>query len=299
MDHLIRIYADTVRQLILSESMLSEWADCSRLLLNSLSGTPASILALPVISCLAVGGSSENGAQVAAGWLAMNHALHLLDDVEDGDFVPDGDVDKPEKLLNLSTASMYIAYHFFTRLQPSERIGRVVRIFSECGFMATQGQHMGFEPLPNSLDEAINAYWQAIILKSGSLFRMACAGGAAAGTDVPDLIEALGDYGTSTGVVLQVLDDCRDMLDEKSGKREISLPVLLYSTALGGQEIVFPDSRNSLQETGITETITATLAAWWQRAQESLNCIESSEAKDLLNETLQSIVGLPASGEMQ
>ena len=299
MSQSIYFHADAVRQLILSEPLLSEWDDCRRLLLNSLDGTPPSILALPIIACLAAGGSATDGAQVAAGWLVLNHALHLLDDVEDGDFAPDGDVDTAEKLLNISTASMFIAHHFLSRLQSSEGSASVVKVFTECGFMATQGQHMGFNSVPPQLDEAIHSYWQATILKSGSLFRMACAGGAAAGTDSPDLIEALGDFGTSIGVILQVLDDCRDMLDEKSGKREISLPVLLYSTALRGQEIVFPESRSSLQGTGVPETVTATLTAWWQRAQDSLNHLEPSDAKETLNEILQNITGVPVWGEVQ
>jgi hypothetical protein len=298
MSNLINLHADAVRHVILSSPMVLEWADCHRLLMDSTIGTPSWILALPVISCLAVGGSSTDGVPVAACLMALNHASHLLDNVEDGDFEPDGEVNTAGRQLNISTASIFLAFHFLSNLQSKERCSRVLNVFSECGFNATQGQHMSFDPRPAVIDDAIHAYWQATILKSGSLFRMACAGGAAAGTDSPDLIDALGDYGTAIGVILQVLDDCRDMLDKKSGKYEISLPILLYSASLGGKEIIFPESRKNLNGTGVPETITAALEAWWQRAQISLNRLEPSDAREILLETMRSIVGDPVWGEV-
>ncbi len=296
---LITSCADLVRQTVASAPLLLEWADCQQILLEGMADTPAWILALPVVSCLAVGGSQADGIQVAAGWLALNHALHLLDAVEDGDFVPDKIVDKPEKALNLSTALTFVAYSFFPNLQSSEASIRVVKVCSECGYNATQGQHRGFESAPALLDDAINAYWETTILKSGSLFRMACAGGAAAGTQSSQLIEILADFGTSIGVILQVLDDCRDMFDVQTGRREVTLPILLYSAASGSQKIIFPDSRASLQETSVPGGITASLSAWWQRAHDSLDRLEPSDAIEALKDALQAILGTLPGGDNQ
>ena len=225
--------------------------------------------------------------------MALNHALHLLDAVEDGDFTPDGIIPSTEKALNFSTALTFAAYRFFSDLSSPGAAARVARICSECGFKASQGQHMGFEPVPPQLDDATRVYWESTILKSGSLFRLACAGGAAAATEDAQVIEALGDYGTSIGVILQVLDDCRDMLDTQTGKREVSLPVLLYSAAAGQQQITYPDSRSSMQGSGVPETITGILAAWWQRALDSLKPLKMSDAADILKNNLQFIQYTP------
>lgn len=295
----INKYADAVRQLIASAPIPFELVDCRDSLLNSVTETPPSILALPVVSCLASGGLLANGAKVAASWMALNHASYLLDKVEDRNVASDNEMIAVAKTLNLSTASIFIAYHLLSDLPSSEQCARVVKVFSECGFQATQGQHMSFDPWPGMLDEAIKVYWQATILKSGSLFRMACAGGAAAGTDSPELIEALGYYGTSLGVILQVLDDCRDMLDKKSGEYEVSLPVLLYSASLGENRIVIPRSRKDLKEKLVPETITEALAVWWQRAQDNLKKLEPSDAREILLDILQSIVGESVWGEAQ
>jgi len=280
-------HAVAVRQIITSAPSLLEWPACRQLMLGSAADTPSWILALPVVSCLAAGGSQKDGVQVAAGWLALNHALHLLDAVEDDDFIPDEIIQSTEKALNFSTALTFAAYSFFSDLSSPGATARVARICSECGYKATQGQHMGFEPGPTRLEDAVVAYWESTILKSGSLFRLACAGGAAAATDDLQVIEALGDYGTPIGVILQVLDDCRDMLDAQTGKREVSLPALLYSAAVGQQEIVHPESRSNLQEAGVPESITGILATWWQRALDSLKPLKPSDATDALKNNLQ------------
>jgi hypothetical protein len=297
--HSFDILADAVREQVVSAAFPLAWSECHQLLRNCIDETPSWILALPVLCCLAVGGSQVDGVKVSAGWLALNQSLHLLDAVEDGDFAPDEIVDKAEKALNLSTALIFMAYDFFSDLQSAGASQRVVKVCSECGFRATQGQHMGFDPFPAQIDEAINTYWQATILKSGSLFRMACAGGAAAGTDAQAPIEALGIYGTSIGVILQVLDDCRDMVDARTGKQETSLPALLYSVASGRQEIIYPDSRSSLEGTDVPETISTALSAWWQRASDSLKSLPQSEAVELLHDALQALLSVPKPGKTQ
>lgn len=296
MNPIIDSHAAAVRDWIAGAALPAEWPDCRRYLMTGAAELPATILALPVISCLAVGGETMDGVQTAAGWLALNTAFHLLDAVEDGDFTPDGSIDTPEKALNLSTGLLCVAFHFFAATPSPGGSARVVKACAECGYRSAQGQHLGFDPAPGALDQAIHAYWQGVILKSGSLFRMACAGGASAGTDSPQLIDALGEYGAAIGVLLQLVDDCRDMLDENTGKREITLPVLLFSQTRGEQGIVQPDSRASLQGSGVPEAITAAMMAWFQNAVDSLKSVGPSEASAALEDILHAILGVPFEG---
>jgi geranylgeranyl pyrophosphate synthase len=81
-------------------------------------------------------------------------------------------------------------------------------------------------------------YYQRIYGKTGSLFRTASEAGAMLGTDDPELIEAMSEYGRLLGMAFQIVDDALDFtgkgdrLGKPSGHdlREgiISLPVLLY-----------------------------------------------------------------------
>lgn len=84
----------------------------------------------------------------------------------------------------------------------------------------------------------VEAYYQRIYGKTGSLFRTAAETGAMLGTDDPAQIEALGEYGRLLGMAFQIVDDALDFTSdgERLGKpighdlRQgvISLPVLLY-----------------------------------------------------------------------
>ncbi len=228
----------------------------------------------------------SNGQPVAVGWYLINQAAHLLDAVQDGNFVPDETISTAGKAVNLATSLIFIAFQSLSAVQQNDEM--VTRIFSESGFKSTLGQNQAFNQDSANLtvEEALNRYWQATILKSGSLFRMATAGGAAAGTDNPRLIEAVGEYGTALGVILQILDDCRDALDRQTGEWEISLPVLLYSMARGEKEIVRPDTRAQLQESGVPQMISSILADWWQRALDSLAPLEPSFGRRCLKKYL-------------
>ncbi len=115
-----------------------------------------------------------------------------------------------------------------------------------------------------SLDE----YYTRIYGKTGSLFRTAAEIGAMLGTDDPDQIEAMSDYGRLLGMAFQIVDDTLDFSSdsERLGKpighdlREgiISLPVLLYhadAPSLNGtfRQVI----AGKATEDQITETIEA------------------------------------------
>jgi geranylgeranyl pyrophosphate synthase len=136
-----------------------------------------------------------------------------------------------------------------------------------------------------------------IILKSGSVFRTATAGGAAAGTSNERYIDALGDYGTALGVMLQLIDDCRDVFTQSQEIMtwEVSLPLLLYLMTIGEENICFPEvgSRaewgEMLRKMGVLNAISSLLIEWKTHALESLEPLEDSQEKHIL-ESIPSLI---------
>ena len=148
-----------------------------------------------------------------------------------------------------------------------------------------------------SVELVLNNYWENIILKAGSVFRAATQGGAVVAGADETISEALGDYGTALGVVLQLIDDCRDAFShsEETMNWEISLPLLLYLMAVGEKNIVFPkiNSRaewsNLLQNAGVIQAIAELLLQWKSRALESLSSIPQSRER-LILERIPSLI---------
>ena len=86
-------------------------------------------------------------------------------------------------------------------------------------------------------EDYLERYWQATILKSGSIFQAGASAGAATATNRQDWIDALGDYGCALGVMLQVLDDCRDHVDDRNQHvTPLGLPILLENLMPGSDK---------------------------------------------------------------
>ena len=283
-------YTAPVIQRLLSDELSSTFPDCARLLEYRVIEIPAWQIALPVICSQAVGGSVEVGNTVAAAWYPMSLASEILDSVEDKEFIPDHIMPSPETAANLATSLIFLAFHNLTMIQDPDGARRVSRIYSRLGFEATNGQHRDLTAISATVEQQLNDYWETTILKSGSVFRTATAGGAASGTSDEALIEELGDYGTALGVMLQLLDDCRDAFSQlhEAIHWEISLPLLLYLMTIGEEKIAFPkintkaEWSNVLRETGVITAISELLLEWKMRALESLALLSMSKEKLIL-----------------
>ena len=290
LDPLFRDYAELVIHRLKSAEILSTFQDCSQFLTDRILKIPAWQIALPVISCLAAGGTLEEGTAMAAGWVPGYVASEVLDNVEDKQFIPDNLAPSPEIVTNLATSLIFIAFHSLTAIPDPGRACRVSKIFSQSGFEATHGQHRDLINIPLSVEESLNNYWEITILKSGSVFQTATAGGAAAGTTDDRLIDLLGEYGTALGVMLQLIDDCRDIFirSQEVIDWEISLPLLLYLLATGEENIQFPKvvSRAELSDlfsrTGIITAVSSLLLEWKNKALKSLDPLPNSREKRIL-----------------
>ena len=108
------LYADAVISFVTSAPSLQEWPACRQVLVDRLSQQPPWIPALPVISCLAAGGSLADGTPIASAWIALQQAAIIHDVVQDGDDdLPPG-IDAPAVAFNVGTALIFAGLRFLT-----------------------------------------------------------------------------------------------------------------------------------------------------------------------------------------
>jgi hypothetical protein len=288
--NLFHEYAEPVIRRVKSDEFASTFQACSELLYDRIQQLPTWQIALPVIACVAAGGTLEEGSVFAAAWLPGYLASEILDNIEDDEFIPDQWAISPEVAINLATGLIFLAFHALSSIRDHDRGSSTTRIFSETGFSAVYGQHRDLVKTQASVEKTLNDYWDMIIAKSGSVFRTATAGGAVAGTVDERVIAALGDYGTALGVMLQLLDDCRDIftLSEEITDWEISLPLLLYLMINGEEKISFPkvSSKAELSDlfsrAGVIHVISSLLLEWKDQALGSLESLADTPERRLL-----------------
>ncbi len=283
-------YASLVINNLQSGELISTFPEYAQFHNERTRNMPDWQLALPVFACLAAGGSLDEGVILASAWASYVLASEILDNVEDKELITDGFLLSPEIASNLATGLVFTSFHTLTSLRDASKALQIVGIFSGSGFDAVHGQHRDLLHAQLPVEEYLNHYWEIIILKSGSIFRAATESGAVAGGADGKIAEALGDYGVALGVLLQLMDDCRDAFNDSPDamKWEISLPLLLYLMMVGEETINFPDVRSQaewsdlLKKAGVIDAISSLLLQWKSRALESLRPLIRSKEKLIL-----------------
>jgi geranylgeranyl pyrophosphate synthase len=300
-------YVDGVQQFLASVPLLQQWPEMQQALLRGVSEEEPCMLALPCISCLAVGGVASNAIPVSAAIVALHQAARLIDAVRDNRDFSEMGCSSPDVAISLATGLIFASFHCLgLATEDSQRIQRLASLVSEATFLSAQGQYLGLvQDSGNSeKDKALEACWRVLITRSGGLFRMSTAGGAAVGTDSQHLVDALGEYGTCLGVMLQLLDDCRDIPEDSvSTRRGASLPLILLSMTcddeLDGATIPPSHSdgvlaRRSFYETlharGVPQIVSDILLEWQHRAINALAPLERSDAVTALERIAQDIL---------
>lgn len=290
-------YMSPVIEKLKSIELSSTFSDCTRYLVSHVQSMPAWQIAIPVIACIAAGGSIDDGAILASAWTSLNLASEILDNVEDRELTGDQFLTSPEVASNIATGLIFTSFQILTSIQDATKANQITRILSNCGLDAAYGQHRDLIQEQLAVELVLNTYWENIILKAGSVFRAATQGGAAVAGANETISEALGDYGTALGVILQLFDDCRDAFSnsEEAINWEISLPLLLYLMTVSEENIIFPkiNSRaewsDLLQKTGVIHAIAELLLQWKSRALESLSSLPPSREK-LILERIPSLI---------
>ncbi len=294
-------YATTIRNYLASSSCLAAWPECRQLLVDYADREQDQELALPILSCLAVSGHAETAIPVSAAWFALRLASHLLDDLaDDKDHRLDARSSN-QMLVQFSPGLIFSAFLFIEEAYEPSISQQIMHVFSEAGIKSNYGYfdllNEDLQQLP--IDQALEVYWKDTILKSGSIYRAGMACGAIAGSGSDESVKALSDYGMALGVILQILDDCRDYFsDDRQSLQEISLPVLLYSLSAGAPQktdyrlsVPKGESREqilgNLQARKVPEMVSELMDTWLVRARESLDGLEPNEAVQSLKDLLE------------
>jgi geranylgeranyl pyrophosphate synthase len=276
------------------------WPECRDLLVNIIPGDDPWIHALPVLSCKATGGEHSISIPITAAWITLVHAANIIDDIQDGDLHCLSNLQSPQLAMTVAIAWIFTAFRMIDHPSyDSETRNKITRIFSSAGFDSSMGQFQDLVKDTSKSDYTyqLEEYWNAVIMKSGSIFKAGTVAGAIVGAGSEDIVEVLGDYGTALGVIRQVMDDCRDVWnDEKISKKHPTLPMLLQSmisdkrftghqnNTIKGKKEAEPTSHTPqlLVDVGLPEIVTDILFEWRKRALESLNAIKPSEARNML-----------------
>lgn len=286
-----------------------QWPECQHLLMNMLALDEPWNHALPILTCKAVGGGQCKAIPVAAAWITLVHAASLIDDIQDGDLGISIQLERPDVALNIAIAWIFAAFRMLDDplLDPRTR-NRIVTIFANAGFDSSIGQFQGLvlEAEKSDSVDPLRKYWNAVILKSGSIYMAGAVAGAAVGTDSTALFEAMTDYGTALGIIRQVIDDCQDFqTDAKFPEKQSKLPALLHSMVADQRFRKQRDRKDKddhsdaqllsqnphlLVEAGIPEIVADILLEWRRRALESLRKLEPSEARNALENILDDVM---------
>lgn len=158
-------------------------------------------------------------------------ALHILDDVEDGDTARDSGPDSDtSQLLNASTGLLQSASLMLCELRSRDvsdaLVGELLADMHSCVLGMCQGQHNDLARAQASLEMA----WQIAEQKTGAFFALACRMGARLATDDPESLHQYSQFGHNLGMLIQIGDDWND-LRPQTGKSdlvrgsELTLPV--------------------------------------------------------------------------
>lgn len=202
--------------------------------------TSASVAHLPLLTCRAVGGTSERAVPVLAAWQMLHIAAKLFDDIEDGD------ADDPAADLNLATGVLTTVPLLLATLDaPLAEIQQLTQAAQRAVLVAGAGQHADL--LAGRVDAAASDpdRWLTIArAKSGALLGWAAWAGALVGGAAPATLDQARSYGEHLGVLLQIADDFvgiwrPERMSDLTARR-LSLPVC-YALS-----VVAPEDRAAL-----------------------------------------------------
>lgn len=207
------------------------------------SNDPHRWVLLPGLCCQAAGGDPSATNELSSAWLLLYIAAHIVDDVEDGDL--EGDISTlggPGSAVNVANALFLSASLILNRLHEKKELRNLATKINSDFFntilVMTSGQH--YELLNQQL--TLKQWWQVAEAKSGSFFSLACRCGAQLGDDNPEKVHRYSDYGFHLGVMLQIMDDIKDLQPLFSSEVSILPESLKKSLAMTYAFDVLPDA---------------------------------------------------------
>jgi geranylgeranyl pyrophosphate synthase len=187
-------------------------------------------LLLPALCCQAAGGDLDGTIGVAAAWVLLYTAAHILDDIEDGEIVQDASLK-----VNAATSLIFTAFNALIGLQTSGVAERVlcdvVEDFASTALRACSGQHADLTTATSSLEQC----WKIGEAKSGDCFALACRAGAKLANARDEVVTCYSQFGYHLGMVIQIRDDLQDMYSQAKGRSDLvvgkrTLPIMYALT---------------------------------------------------------------------
>lgn len=162
---------------------------------------------LPIRSCIAVGGEVTTAVPLAAAWLLYNLASDIFDDLQDQDGKErPWNAWEPARAMNVGLGLVAVANKCLARLQTTSDTHRdILDSWAQTFALAAQGQTIRPER------PSMQTYFRQTVTKSGLIFATVARAGARLGTSDTTLLNAMYDYGYALGMVVQIVDDCRDL----------------------------------------------------------------------------------------
>ncbi len=178
--------------------------------------------ALVLIASKDMGGDLEAGLPFAATVELIHNASLVHDDIQDKDTTRRG---RPaawvtfstEQAINLGDLLFVLGFEAMSRMPVPERvkleiIGLTIRAIGEL----VDGQV--YEFILKERDRVgMDEYYRLVDGKTGSLFKLACVGGAALAAAGPDASRDMKTVGEHLGVMFQIRDDLLDVIGHKEG----------------------------------------------------------------------------------
>lgn len=202
-------------------------------------GFPLSLL--PLLTCQACGGTAEQALPVAAAWRALHIAAKLLDDVEDGDVDCEAGLQMPlARVINTATGFIALANLVLIRLPAAIQM-IVLDEVQRAVLHTAAGQHADISLAAHiSLDQ----YFAVMAMKSGECFALASRAGARCGSDDPQRINELHQFGYNIGVIVQITDDLGGLFhthgrsDIAAGQRSLPIRYALFVAAPAQRQLL-------------------------------------------------------------
>ncbi|MFC4494398.1 polyprenyl synthetase family protein [Streptomyces ovatisporus] len=179
---------------------------------------PPGKLLRPVLlleSALALGGSADQVAPLAAGFELMHVGSLMHDDIIDGDELRRGRAANHsrygvDRTVVAADALFFAVFQTLgeCRLRgvPDRLITDVTAVVAEAGLDITRGATMELD-LSGVLHPDTGTYLELVRLKTAALLRAACRSGGVLADGSPEHVAALADFGESLGVAFQIKDD--------------------------------------------------------------------------------------------
>jgi len=292
-------YNHVLSEWVFSIDILDEWPECREVFQEKLSTDSPIVVSLPILACQTVGGEIDDAAPVATAWSMLRYAADLFDAVQDGDDLPKS-VNDSSSAIEFANGLIFSAFKAIATIHDANMVRQLTCLLSDLAFQASRGQSLSQQHRRND-GATLETYWQATILKSGSIFGAGLGGGAIIGQAKPDHYKALSNFGNALGVIRQVIDDCRDVFDDpENSTHEVTLPLLFLSEKLREPISVLIrrfETKDALSKAlhnkGVPEMITSVLLEWRRRALENLSALEQSSESQALDTILQDFVTKP------